>query len=390
MEKLISVIVPVYNAELYLEKSVGSILAQTYQNLEVILVNDGSSDASAHICRSFVRLDGRVCLVEKKNGGVTSARKAGVKLASGAFICCVDADDWLEPDYFAQAMRVQEESGADIVACAHFQDVGAVSKKNKNGVPAGVYDQASILPKMILGDEFFEFGIHPMLSTKFIRREIFEKVQMKVEDGIFLGEDGAVTYLSILEANRIAVSEVCGYHYVQHQGSAMKTVRRDDMKCFTRLIRHLETAFREKDVMEIMQPQLEQYQKFFFLLRNMQALDCRILLPYGGIPLHCRLILYGAGGFGQQIHQYLSEGNLAEIVMWVDQNFEHYRKSGMHVQSPEAIRSFPDTYDFILIAHTLESTAESIRRYLLSLKVPQKKVRWLSREFLQGKICVNL
>lgn len=97
---LISVIVPVYNVENYLCKCVDSIINQTYNNLEIILVDDGSTDGSASICDEYVLKDSRVKVIHKENGGVSSARNIGIAEASGEYICFVDSDDWLELDYF--------------------------------------------------------------------------------------------------------------------------------------------------------------------------------------------------------------------------------------------------------------------------------------------------
>ena len=97
---LISVIVPVYNVEAYLEKCVNSILHQTYENIEVILIDDGSTDNSGAICDALAADDSRIKVLHKSNGGVSSARNLGISVASGAYICFVDSDDWLDIDYF--------------------------------------------------------------------------------------------------------------------------------------------------------------------------------------------------------------------------------------------------------------------------------------------------
>ena len=96
----ISVIVPVYNVESYLARCVDSILAQTYQNLEIILVNDGSRDASGSICDAYAQKDSRITVIHKENGGLSSARNAGIDAASGEYLTFVDSDDWIEPQTY--------------------------------------------------------------------------------------------------------------------------------------------------------------------------------------------------------------------------------------------------------------------------------------------------
>lgn len=117
--KLISVIVPVYNVEEYLVRSVDSILNQTYRNLEIILVDDGSTDMSGTMCDSFKEQDERIKVIHKKNGGLSDARNAGLDIASGDYIGYVDSDDWIEPDMFELMVTNCEKYGADVAACRY-------------------------------------------------------------------------------------------------------------------------------------------------------------------------------------------------------------------------------------------------------------------------------
>ena len=94
---LVSVVVPVYNVKAYLEKCINSILNQTYENLEIIIVDDGSTDGSSDICDQFLKKDNRVFVIHKENGGVVSARQAGIDKAKGEYVIAIDSDDWIEP-----------------------------------------------------------------------------------------------------------------------------------------------------------------------------------------------------------------------------------------------------------------------------------------------------
>lgn len=151
----ISIIVPIYNVEAYLQKCLSSILDQTYRQFELILVNDGSTDASGEICDYFAASDDRITVIHKKNGGVTSARKAGLRRAIGDFVGWVDPDDWIEKDYFEKMVLAQEDSQADIVAGNHFRDIGKQSYTVCNNILAGLYTRESILPKLIYSGKFF-------------------------------------------------------------------------------------------------------------------------------------------------------------------------------------------------------------------------------------------
>lgn len=112
---LISVIVPVYNVEEYLTKCIDSIINQTYTNLEIILVDDGSTDRSLKICNEYLQKDARVKVIHKENGGVTSARKAGLLQAAGEYVTYVDGDDWLERDAYSVIYERGIKFGVDMV-----------------------------------------------------------------------------------------------------------------------------------------------------------------------------------------------------------------------------------------------------------------------------------
>lgn len=155
----VSIVVPVYNAEKYLDQCVTSIMGQTYRHLEIILVNDGSTDHSLEICRKYAETDERITVVEQINQGVVKARKTGVEAATGDFIGWADADDWMESGYIEGLVRLQEESNADIVTATHFHDIGSDSRLIKNGVDTGIYDVKQLLPVMLYTGEFFEYGI---------------------------------------------------------------------------------------------------------------------------------------------------------------------------------------------------------------------------------------
>ena len=111
---LISVIVPVYNVEQYLPKCIDSILAQTYENLEIILVEDGTKDSSGVICDEYAAKDARIRVIHKENGGLSSARNAGMEIARGEYFGFVDSDDWIEPEMYENLMALAQKYDADV------------------------------------------------------------------------------------------------------------------------------------------------------------------------------------------------------------------------------------------------------------------------------------
>lgn len=124
MNPMISIIVPVYNVEQYISVCIESILSQTFTAIELILVNDGSGDGSGKICDKYVKLDNRVQVIHQKNGGPANARNTGIDIAKGKYICFVDSDDYIVPDFCEKMLRMLEESSADFSVCQYhkFQD----------------------------------------------------------------------------------------------------------------------------------------------------------------------------------------------------------------------------------------------------------------------------
>ena len=121
-EELVSIIIPVYNVEKYLEVCLDSVVGQTYRNLEIILVNDGSMDGSPDICRAYALRDRRITVIDEENKGLSGARNAGLEMAHGLYTLFLDSDDWIEPELVSRSVRVMEEKHADLVAGARGLD----------------------------------------------------------------------------------------------------------------------------------------------------------------------------------------------------------------------------------------------------------------------------
>lgn len=148
MSGVISVIIPVYKAEEYLERCVDSVLAQTYSNLEIILVDDGSPDDSGLICDRYAEKDSRVIVIHKKNGGVSSARNAGLDVATGEFVAFVDSDDFIAPDMYEKLM-VSLSSGSDLSMC-DFMMYSQSYSEPRTTIPSG--DRISLIKSLLLAD----------------------------------------------------------------------------------------------------------------------------------------------------------------------------------------------------------------------------------------------
>ena len=204
----LSVIVPIYNADKYLNECLESILNQTYEDFELILVNDGSTDNSEGICESFAMSDGRIKLINKENGGLVSARKAGLANAVGEYIGWVDADDYVMPNMYEKMCTEAFNTEADIVICDIWSWNGNELLPLKQTMKGGTYNKEQLetdfYPNMLYSGKFYEFGILPSQVNKIMRKPIIDKNLNLVDDRIIEGEDLACTCFCILDAVSIS------------------------------------------------------------------------------------------------------------------------------------------------------------------------------------------
>ena len=216
MDELISIIVPVYNAEKYLPVCVESLLAQTYGALEVILVNDGSKDGSASLCDAFAARDPRVRVIHKENQGVSAARNAGLDLASGSYVAFVDADDHVEPDYLEHLHGVLTAHHADFATCC-YREIRS-SDGPKSGIPfvgkaRVVMEKADYFADMAAVEEDYWSTIW----AKLYRRDLIGDTRFCRD--LKYGEDHIFFYDLMCKGPRGFLDTYPGYYYVRNESS---------------------------------------------------------------------------------------------------------------------------------------------------------------------------
>ena len=226
---MISIIVPIFNTAKYLSKCIESICVQIYSELEIILVDDGSTDGCYEICENYKKKDSRIVVIHKENGGLVNARKTGIDHAHGDYIAYVDGDDWIEPDMYERMYKKITEQVVDVVMCGRYEDTGETTKAVFHGLPEGRYDKQALLekvyPRLIVNDSFFEWGVFPGVWDKLFKRELVERFQMSVDDRIAMGEDAACVYPCLLNAGSIYIMNECFYHYRQTTSSMVKQIK---------------------------------------------------------------------------------------------------------------------------------------------------------------------
>lgn len=219
MKELISVIVPIYNVEKYLQRCVESILSQSYSNIEILLVDDGSTDDSGLMCDQYVKQDSRVRVLHKKNGGLSDARNAGLAEAQGRYVCFFDSDDWVESDILEKAYRAMNQANVEVVIWGFYKEFVEEDEK------VFKQERVSINTKKCSKTEgdYQTFASDTALSlvgyawNKLYDRKLLSRVGLSFEKGVSLVEDILFNGPVLSEAKGIQFIDEMGNHYIQRK-----------------------------------------------------------------------------------------------------------------------------------------------------------------------------
>lgn len=213
MNELISVIIPVYNTEKYLKKCMASVLGQTYQNLEIILVDDGSSDGSGQMCDEFAREDSRVKVIHKDNGGPSAARNVALDAVRGEYIGFIDSDDWVEPEMYEEMLAAIHDRQADLAMCCtekirsdriFWQDIGRDR----------VYSGQAALYQLICDKDVTSFSVNKLFHKSLLEGLRYPLDRKAFEDTIFFAQ-------VFTRVNRAVHLNKVFYHYLRRDDSTL-------------------------------------------------------------------------------------------------------------------------------------------------------------------------
>lgn len=382
--KKLGIIVPIYNAESYLEKCIESILNQTYKNIEIMLVNDGSSDNSGYICEKYAKYDKRVHVRKQENMGPIMARYNGAVNLDCDYLTFVDADDWIEPCTY-EKMSSYMDDNEDVIM---FQIIRYYDENYQKYSPItfapGIYNREAIerliLPNMIWNLEKSIFGIDPSLCNKIIKRNILVDNLNKVKKiDIHYGEDPAVTFPLFMGINSLVISDQYLYYH-RHRKSGELAPYLKDKKYFEKLFvlySYLKDILSEKDKL---QKQLEYFYAYSVEMRlkvyGDQKSHIGYLFPFDIVPAKSKIILYGAGAIGQLFYQQIQRIEYCTVIVWVDKNYTSYQKLG--VSSIDSVKCNKE-YDYVVIAVERDDLVRQIILDLTFRGIDESKIVWLIR-----------
>lgn len=303
---VVSVVVPIYRAERYIDRCVRSIINQTEKNIEIWLVDDGSPDRCGDICDAFAREDYRVHVIHKENAGVSAARNDGINYASGKYIAFVDADDYIEPNMLSLLIDASEQAGAEIAICEYYVEQADTQKKvnlccnKENGDKIG--------GKQLLLNFFGKnyIGLASMWNKLYLR-SFLNLQHIRVDESLQRAEDFWFNFEAIDRSDCVSVVSVPLYHYVQNKESVMHCFRETQFEEWTRnRERLLEYANKHNIALD--------YSDFYYnyiyntiifmreLVKNKRMKACKIIMKNSffrqaikydvNVPLHIKSVVF--------------------------------------------------------------------------------------------------
>jgi glycosyltransferase involved in cell wall biosynthesis len=378
---LVSVVVPIYNIETFVQECITSLINQTYINLEIILVNDGSTDSCGEICNKFASEDKRIKVIHNENGGLINARKAGLKIAKGEYIGYVDGDDWVEPQYIEEFVKQATLIDADIIIAGHKENLAGRTEVLTNHIKCGIYRgetlKTEIFTRMIYNGNFSQFGIFSYVWGKLYRRSVLYENQMNVDENIFIGEDAACLYPTILISKVICILDSAKYHYRQRVDSLIKTPQSTEVLKINTLYSYLKKQFSNSEYYSILMPQLQYFALSLLAVRSegpIQYYSSLIrLYPFNNVNKGDKIVICGAGTFGQHLYKRLLVNKGYEVVGWVDELYNYYNILGLAIEGFDAIKRID--FDSIIVAFIDETISKEITQKLIKIGVCETKIK---------------
>lgn len=371
--RLVSVIVPIYNAASYLPQCLESICNQNYANLEIILVDDGSTDQSGRICDNYAMKDERIVVIHQKNAGLVVARKRGLEKAKGEYIGFVDADDYIEEDMFLSLL--EKIGDADFIHSSYYEN-----NRKKEIQLSGMVDfsdgKTAFLETAVLGKSAY---ISPSIWSKLFRADFIKKCYAKVPNECSFGEDLLCLCICILESRKCILLDEAYYHYRVISGSMSHQKGITNIRNYITLYDGFEKVLSSYPEYNQIKDTLKNWfwRNLFGTLKAEELQSFRIQNYYFDdveMIQGKRIVIYGAGVVGQDYYAQISRYTNCRIVAWVDQKPEQYKFEYIQLYGKDVLRELQ--YDILIIAIMKKEIADTVREQLLSEGVEADQIYW--------------
>lgn len=382
---LISIIVPIYNVEEYIERCILSIINQTYKNLQIILIDDGSTDRSGKICDRYAKTDTRVQSIHQQNKGLVRARKEGLKRAKGEYIGFVDGDDYIDKNMYGDMLHDILLSHADFIHTAFFEE-------NKGDKRSGSIQEDKIcdvrnIKTQFLRDYVFEQndGISYSIWSKLFKRELIIKCYQKVPDDQSYGEDMLALCACIMESNYIYISKRAYYHYVFRSDSMTHEDWAIMVSRLGKLYECLQKLLTEYGSYDELKEALDRWFQICIINRISSVKMVRFLIHryfYSEIISlkGKKVVIYGAGTVGKDYYSQLCQYQECKVVAWVDKNALKYQNDYTDISEPDILKKLD--YDMLIIAVKDYQLAKQIEKELIKQGISEGKITWSMPQYL--------
>lgn len=375
----ISMIIPAYNCGLYIGRALDSALAQTYQNMEIILINDGSTDDTGQICASYAKKHGQIRFFSQKNRGVSVARRYAAEQASGEYLAFLDGDDWIDEDFLK--VLADGLGDGDVIAAGCEKVLESGEKLCEyNGCPAGTYAgeaaRKGLYRQILCKEEPFVFGVLPYLCTKLFKKELVSCWMREIDARINDGEDVGIVVPALLKAEKVILSDYCGYHYRMHGAQACARKKPDAYLNASCLYTWLYEKTKACGYGAELKPQIDQYMRFMVWKYDNAAMSGlnRFYFPFARVRAGADIVLYGGGNVGKTYYWQLKATGYCRILAWADQKYDGIYDETMQVQKipPEKVQDFEA--DCVVIALNDLPVIEKVTVWLKGLGVDGNKI----------------
>lgn len=389
---MISVVVPVYNNDSLIGACLDSILEQTYQDLQIIVVDDGSTDGSGKICDAYAQKDRRIQVYHIENCGPTAARKRGLLYATGEYVGFVDGDDRIQPRMYEELLAEITEAGADFVHFGFWEEADGRRMQHIKFAD-GVFNisgrAAGFIREFVLREDYSEYeSMTYSIWSKLFHRDIICAAFEKVPNDLKVGEDLAALCFCIMESRRIVLRRKAFYQYrvgnesMSHHGSGVdKVVQRVAVYNFLR------TVFSQYHCLKEMEKSLHAY----LTLHRYSGLQLDaargVRVPFFQIDhidalFGKKLVLYGAGCVGQDYYIQIRKYVQCSLVAWVDKEYKKLHFDYAEVTGPEKLGDID--FDIVLIAVEREVIAEEIQSELMAQGILEGRILWNPPAYVYG------
>ena len=374
----LSIVVPIYNTELYLKACLQSIIDQTCPNMEILLIDDGSTDGSSTICKEFAQKDTRVIYIRQENKGLIGARRTGAENASGEFLMYVDSDDWIDPGM--AEFLVRQIKDADMATTGvHYETGPGMVIECLDQYPEGEYkgeDKDSLLKTMLYDLESDTLQrLTPWIWNKIYRTEIVRQVYRNLQADNDFGEDGAFLYNYLIISGSVRICHQCFYHYRYRTDSMFHGGNPHMLSDVNKAYLALVPGFEKHPLRENLMSQLQHWVSVTAVMAVNGGMGFasgihipEFMLDTDGLK-NKRIVLYGAGKAGRDYYRQLTKMGY-NVVLWVDSNSSEIE----NVKAPTAI--FEAEYDIILLSVSRSEYVESIKQSLRNIGIGEEKLMW--------------